>query len=408
MILKAYLLVFASKSLDVNFREVEEPMRKGIRKIPGSKPAVNVNCAKGCSKHEEMNNCGSLCEPSCSNQFPDCGSGPSVPPSCGPRPMRGCRCQSGFFRKDNGKCSKKFLCLVGVGELASGAKIFGGASIDSQAAGVQAGLTFPKIPGLNSPIFGISILPTASSNNTWDVFNNLFPRILSNDNDSLSSDGNRNGNTSIGQNQQGTTTTSSSNQIETSTTPSSNQNETTTTPSSNQSSTTTQRSTTTQSSSTTQRSTTTQSSSTTQSSVSSFIKRALTSMLPNINSLVPTLRNLTGNITLPSIQGPPSLDSLPQIPGLSDAIAEAREHVRIALNATGDFVDGIETALQQALQSNNPTEAVRTLVNTILNAYLVVAQNCPMIVVGTRVLREGIRLAGEVARSARNIVFGTQ
>ncbi|XP_044593006.1 chymotrypsin inhibitor-like [Cotesia glomerata] len=66
-----------------------------------------VNCAKGCSKHEEMNNCGSLCEPSCSNQFPDCGSGPSVPPSCGPRPMRGCRCQSGFFRKDNGKCSKK-------------------------------------------------------------------------------------------------------------------------------------------------------------------------------------------------------------------------------------------------------------------------------------------------------------
>ncbi|XP_044592811.1 nuclear pore complex protein DDB_G0274915-like isoform X2 [Cotesia glomerata] len=276
------------------------------------------------------------------------------------------------------------LCLVGVGELASGAKIFGGASIDSQAAGVQAGLTFPKIPGLNSPIFGISILPTASSNNTWDVFNNLFPRILSNDNDSLSSDGNRNGNTSIGQNQQGTTTTSSSNQIETSTTPSSNQNETTTTPSSNQSSTTTQ------------------------SSVSSFIKRALTSMLPNINSLVPTLRNLTGNITLPSIQGPPSLDSLPQIPGLSDAIAEAREHVRIALNATGDFVDGIETALQQALQSNNPTEAVRTLVNTILNAYLVVAQNCPMIVVGTRVLREGIRLAGEVARSARNIVFGTQ
>ncbi|KAG8035087.1 hypothetical protein G9C98_001577 [Cotesia typhae] len=261
------------------------------------------------------------------------------------------------------------LCLVGVAELASGAKIFGGASIDSQAAGVQAGLTFPKIPGLNSPIFGLSILPTASSNNIWDVFSNLFPRISSNDNESISSDGNRNGNTSIGQNQQGTTT-------------STNQNETRTTPSS------------------------TQSRSTTQRSVSSLIKRALTSMLPNINSLVPTLRNLTGNITLPSIQGPPSLDSLPQIPGLSDAITEARQHVRIALNATGDFVDGIETALQQALGSNNPTEAVRTLVNTILNAYLVVALNCPMIVVGTRVLREGIRLAGEVATSARNVVFG--
>ncbi|XP_074109209.1 uncharacterized protein LOC141533970 [Cotesia typhae] len=54
-----------------------------------------------------MHNCGNLCEPSCQNQAPDCGFGPGVPPSCNPGPMRSCRCESGYFRKDNGKCSKK-------------------------------------------------------------------------------------------------------------------------------------------------------------------------------------------------------------------------------------------------------------------------------------------------------------
>ncbi|XP_057335972.1 uncharacterized protein LOC130674611 [Microplitis mediator] len=207
------------------------------------------------------------------------------------------------------------LLVVAVDNLASGAKIFGGAGIDSQAAGIQAGVVFPKIPGINTPFLGFSLFPSRSS-------------VSSNN--------------------------------------------------------------------------------TNQDSFSSSFGQGLSSLLPNISSLIPEFDiPENSSFTVPSITGPPSLGSLPNIPGLADAISEARNHVQIAINATSNFTEGIDTALRQALESNNPTGAVRTLVNTILNAYLTVAQNCPMIVVGVRVLQEGIRLAIEVAKSARNIVFGS-
>lgn len=202
-------------------------------------------------------------------------------------------------------------------------------------AGIQAGIVFPKIPGINTPFLGFSLFPSrssASSNNTnQDSFSFLNDF---NSRGSSSRNGNRSNSSSFGQ--------------------------------------------------------------------------GLSSLLPNISRLIPELDiPENSSFTVPSITGPPSLGSLPNIPGLADAISKARNHVQIAINATSDFADGIDTALRQALESNNPTAAVRTLVNTILNAYLTVAQNCPMIVIGVRVLQEGIRLAIEVAKSARNIVFGS-
>lgn len=109
---------------------------------------------------------------------------------------------------------------------------------------------------------------------------------------------------------------------------------------------------------------------------------------------------------VPPIGGLPPLSSLAYIPGLSEAIQEARTQTATALDVGNNFVDGIQTAVVQAFQTNDPTGAVRTIVNTILDTYIAVARNCPMIVIGIRVLQEGIRLAGEVATSARNVILG--
>ncbi|XP_034950390.1 wiskott-Aldrich syndrome protein homolog 1-like [Chelonus insularis] len=128
--------------------------------------------------------------------------------------------------------------------------------------------------------------------------------------------------------------------------------------------------------------------------------------IPDADQLVPQLPNREGsNVQVPPIREPRALsDSTSNL--VNDALDEARRRVENALGITGNLVDGLQTAIQQAFDSQDPTGAIRTIVNTVLNAYLDVALNCPMIVVGVRVVQEGIRLAGEVAASARNVIFG--
>ncbi|XP_015126404.1 uncharacterized protein LOC107047981 [Diachasma alloeum] len=129
--------------------------------------------------------------------------------------------------------------------------------------------------------------------------------------------------------------------------------------------------------------------------------------IPNVEDLIPQIPlNLnTTDLEIPQL---PPLPLIPPIPGLRDAIQMARDHVNITLGIGTDLIDGIQQAIEEALNSDDPTDAIHTLVTTILNAYLDVARNCPAIIIGFRVLQEGIRLSGEVAKSVRNVLVGRE
>lgn len=130
--------------------------------------------------------------------------------------------------------------------------------------------------------------------------------------------------------------------------------------------------------------------------------------LPNVTKLIPQLptKPEAVNITIPKIPGLPPLPSLDNVPGLSQAIDSARNRMESALGIAGNFVDGIQKALEQAFEGGDPTGAIRTLVNTILDAYLFVASKNPMFIIAYRVIQEGIKIASEIAKAASNVVFG--
>ncbi|XP_063992400.1 uncharacterized protein LOC135170480 [Diachasmimorpha longicaudata] len=127
--------------------------------------------------------------------------------------------------------------------------------------------------------------------------------------------------------------------------------------------------------------------------------------IPNVEDLIPQIPSNINTTDLDIPQLPP-LPGVPAVPGLQEAIQLAREHLNISLGIGADLIDGIQQAIEEALNSDDPTDSIRILVTTILNAYLDVARNCPVMIIGFRVLQEGIRLAGEVAKSVRNVLVG--
>lgn len=143
------------------------------------------------------------------------------------------------------------------------------------------------------------------------------------------------------------------------------------------------------------------------------------SSFPNIEDLVSKVLRVesinSGNSTdngNRSVEVPPfsplvGFDQGSYIPGVSEALAEARKHVMAALNITSDFSTGMRDAVQIALDSDHPAESIGVILNTIAKVYSTVAANCPLIVVGHRVFAEGVRLAFEVARSVSNIAEGS-
>ncbi|XP_011298796.1 uncharacterized protein [Fopius arisanus] len=212
------------------------------------------------------------------------------------------------------------------------AGLYGGLNVDRNSAGIQGGIVFPKIPGLNSPLFGGNVSPSSQPPRQQDQQNSsgffgfgpsgIFGfRPRQSPGSSQRQEGN-----------------------------------------------------------------------------------PFSLNLPNIESFIPQIPfNLnTTDLEVPQI----SLPFVPPIPGLRDAIQLARDHLNITLGIGNDLVDGIQLAIEEALNSDDPTDAIRTLVTTILNAYLDVARNCPAIIIGFRVLQEGIRLAGEVTKSVRNVLVG--
>ncbi len=147
------------------------------------------------------------------------------------------------------------------------------------------------------------------------------------------------------------------------------------------------------------------------------------SPFPNIENLVSRIpgignnRNGTVNgngtdngnrtVTVPPFSPSIGFGQGPYIPGVSEALGEARKHLVAALNITSDFSTGMRDAVQIALDSDHPVEAIGVIMNTIAKVYSTIAANCPLIIVGHRVFAEGVRLAFEVARSISNVVVGT-
>ncbi|CAJ0915561.1 unnamed protein product [Ranitomeya imitator] len=62
-------------------------------------PSAAIRCKAG----EEYNNCGSPCQPSCSNRSPICADGCKT----------GCFCKEGTVRNDKGECVKVEKCCSG-------------------------------------------------------------------------------------------------------------------------------------------------------------------------------------------------------------------------------------------------------------------------------------------------------
>ncbi|XP_058803515.1 uncharacterized protein LOC131671247 [Phymastichus coffea] len=126
---------------------------------------------------------------------------------------------------------------------------------------------------------------------------------------------------------------------------------------------------------------------------------------PSIESVISKIPGIgTKNITVPTINIPRS--NGPYIPGVSEALTEARRHLQAALNITNDFSTGFRDVIQVALNGDNPVAGIRVILDTIARVYGTVAANCPLIIIGSRVFAEGIRLAGEVMTSLANIAVG--
>ena len=136
---------------------------------------------------------------------------------------------------------------------------------------------------------------------------------------------------------------------------------------------------------------------------------SLISLIPDFESTlagIPDLKNAT-SIFVPSIPNLPAPGNLPYIPGLSDALMDARNHLQATLNITSDISTGIHDAIHSALLNEDPVGASRAVIETILKIYGTVAANCPLIIVGERVMQEGVRLCIEILYSIRNVAVGT-
>ncbi|XP_046748229.1 collagen alpha-2(IV) chain-like [Diprion similis] len=124
--------------------------------------------------------------------------------------------------------------------------------------------------------------------------------------------------------------------------------------------------------------------------------------MPNVSNMVPSLPEISNpqDLNIPEI---PNFPSLPMIPGMRDVTEEARQRVANEISPGQDLVSGIQSAIQNGLSSSNPTEAMRGLISTILDAYSAVARNCPFLIVGGYIMREGLWLSSIVLSTMADI-----
>lgn len=137
--------------------------------------------------------------------------------------------------------------------------------------------------------------------------------------------------------------------------------------------------------------------------------RSLISFIPDYESTLAKIADFQNatSIIVPTIPNLPDPGNLPYIPGLSEALVDARNHLQATLNITSDISTGISDIIHRALLSGDPVGASQAIIEAILKVYGTVAAHCPLIIVGERVIQEGVRLSVEVLRSIRNVSEGT-
>ncbi|XP_015599950.1 uncharacterized protein LOC107269968 [Cephus cinctus] len=129
--------------------------------------------------------------------------------------------------------------------------------------------------------------------------------------------------------------------------------------------------------------------------------------LPSLSDLIPKIPAIKdpSSVLLPNIPRLPNISDVANSPELAAALEKARNATAAAIGHGSDLISGIHKAMDQAIRSLNPTQAMRSLVDTILKTYQAVAKSCPTIAIGIKVLTEGIRLSFEVGKSIKNIIL---
>ncbi|XP_046430806.1 uncharacterized protein LOC124184773 [Neodiprion fabricii] len=124
--------------------------------------------------------------------------------------------------------------------------------------------------------------------------------------------------------------------------------------------------------------------------------------MPSVNEMVPSLPQISNpqNLHIPRI---PDFPNPPEVFGMRDATIEARQRLTAKISPRQDLASGIQNAIRNGLSSSNPTEAMRGLISTILDTYLAVARNCPFLIAGGYLMREGLWLSSVVLRTMANM-----
>ncbi|XP_066592203.1 uncharacterized protein [Prorops nasuta] len=77
---------------------------------------------------------------------------------------------------------------------------------------------------------------------------------------------------------------------------------------------------------------------------------------------------------------------------LTNALNEARDHLRKKINAGKDLGEGLEVATRQAMDSDDPEDEMTALIEDVIEAYEAAALHCPLIAGGAILLAEGARI----------------
>lgn len=115
--------------------------------------------------------------------------------------------------------------------------------------------------------------------------------------------------------------------------------------------------------------------------------------MPNIDDMVPDILQSSSNysdIDIPKISSYENPAST-YVPGVQDALDQVHEMISNELQPGADMPEAIQTAMQDILASDNPTDGLRELCSMVMNAYRTVAERCPLFIAKKCVLAEGLR-----------------
>ncbi|CAB0030837.1 unnamed protein product [Trichogramma brassicae] len=88
----------------------------------------------------------------------------------------------------------------------------------------------------------------------------------------------------------------------------------------------------------------------------------------------------------------------PYIPGVSEAVEFAKKQVLAQLQINKDFHTGIRDAVNQAINSSNPAQAIKTVQEHIKKYFQIEAQRNPFVLVGRLIIKQGQRLSQQVGQ----------